>query len=286
MDFKNLYALLKIKPTASQSDIAKAMKQAAQQQTITLDDLKLCKQYLLNEEERTKYDERLFAAHPELLAPPPEPKPEPEPEPEPEKAEEAKPLAPAKTKQDNKKLYMILAVVAAAIVLAGTVAYFKHFKPIAEAKEAVRDLLKDPDSAKFYDVEKVVNTHAKKVSICGQVNAKATAGGYAGKKMFLYSTETKRALIIPATKPKELIEEFSYSSLYKAACLNVDPEKINADMATYKDTLEKLVSLQRQRLNASSDEEQERLDEAIATTKAKSEEEWSNITIFTDSDDD
>lgn len=285
MDFKNLYALLKIKPTASQSDIAKAMRQAAQQQTITLDDLKLCKQYLLNEEERTKYDERLFAVYPELLAPPPEPKPEPEPEPE--KAEEAKPQPPTKTKQSNKNLYLILAAVVAAIALiAGTVAYFKHFKPIAEAKEAVRDLLKDPDSAKFYDVEKVVNTHAKKVSICGQVNAKATAGGYAGKKMFLYSTETKRALIIPATKPKELIEEFSYSSLYKAACLNVDPEKINADMATYKDTLEKLVSLQRQRLNASSDEEQERLDEAIATTKAKSEEEWANITIFTDSDDD
>lgn len=279
MDFKNLYELLNLKPTASQSDIAKAMRQAAQQQTITLEDLKLCKINLLDVEARKQYNARLFAEYPELLAPPPEPKPE--------KTEEAKPLAPAKTKQGNKNLYLILAAVVAAIVLiAGTVAYFKHFKPIAEAKEAVRDLLKDPDSAKFYDVEKVVNTHAKKVSICGQVNAKATAGGYAGKKMFLYSTETKRALIIPATKPKELIEEFSYSSLYKAACLNVDPEKINADMATYKDTLEKLVSLQRQRLNASSDEEQERLDEAIATTKAKSEEEWSNITIFTDSDDD
>lgn len=285
MDFKNLYELLNLKPTASQSDIAKAMRQAAQQQTITLDDLKLCKQYLLNEEERTKYDERLFAAHPELLAPPPEPKPEPEPEPG--KAEKAKPLLPASPIQKKKKLYLILAIAAAAIVLiAGTVAYFKHFKPIAEAKEAVRDLLKDPDSAKFYNVEKVVNTHVKKVSICGQVNAKATAGGYAGKKMFLYTRETKRALIIPATKPKELTEEFSYSSLYKAACLNVDPEKINADMATYKDTLEKLVSLQRQRLNASSDEEQERLDKAIATTKAKSEEEWANITIYTDSDDD
>lgn len=78
MDFKNLYALLNIKPTTSQSDIAKAMKQAAQQQTITLDDLKLCKQYLLNEDERNKYDERLFAMYPELLAPPPEAKPEPE----------------------------------------------------------------------------------------------------------------------------------------------------------------------------------------------------------------
>ena len=278
MDFKNLYALLNIKPTASQSDVAKAMKQAAQQQTITLDDLKLCKQYLLNEEERNKYDERLFAAYPELLAPPPEPKPE--------KAEEVKPLEPAKTKQGNKKLYLILVVVAAAIVLIGTVAYFKHFKPIAEAKEAVRDLLKDPDSAKFYDVEKVVNTYLKKESICGQVNAKAPAGGYVGKKMFLYDIKTKVAIIIPETRPKKQTEEFSYSFLYKAACLNADPDKLNADEATYNESLGKILSLQGQWFNASSDEERERLDKAIATEKAKSEEEKKKITIYTDSDDD
>ena len=234
MDFKNLYALLKIKPTASQSDIAKAMRQAAQQQIITLDDLKLCKQYLLNEEERNKYDERLFAAYPELLAPPPEPKPEPEPGPE--KAEEAKPLVPAKTKQGNKKLYLILAAVAAVIVLIGTVAYFKHFKPIAEAKEAVRDLLKDPDSAKFYDVEKVVNTHNKEIFVCGDVNAKATAGGYVGKTKFLYNTKTKVALIIPETRPETLTKELYYNWIYGVACLNADPKKLNADFKLFTDS--------------------------------------------------
>ena len=229
MDFQNLYALLKIKPTASQSDIAKAMRQAAQQQTITLDDLKLCKQYLLNEEERTKYDECLFAAYPELLAPPPEPKPEPE------KAEEAKPLAPAKTKQGNKKLYLILAAVVAVIVLiAGTVAYFKHFKPIAEAKEAVRDLLNDPDSAKFYKVKKVVNTYNQITYICGEVNAKSPAGGYVGKELFLYNTKTNVAFIIPKTNPGTL--EFYYSLIYRVGCLNADPEKINADISIYTDS--------------------------------------------------
>lgn len=103
MDFKNLYALLNIKPTTSQSDIAKAMKQAAQQQTITLDDLKLCKQYLLNEDERNKYDERLFAMYPELLAPPPEAKPEPERE----KTKEVKPLSPASPIQKKKAVFDI-----------------------------------------------------------------------------------------------------------------------------------------------------------------------------------
>ena len=219
MDFKNLYALLNIKPTASQSDIAKAMRQAAQQQTITLDDLKLCKQYLLNEEERNKYDERLFAAYPELLAPPPEPKPEPEPE----KAEEAKPLAPGKTKQGNKKLYLILAAVVAAIALiAGTVAYFKHFKPIADAKEAVRDSLMTPDSAKFYKVKKVVNTYNKKIYVCGEMNS----GGYAGKKKFVYELKSKKVTVIPNKRPDNVTIEYYYSTLYRVGCLNADPDEL------------------------------------------------------------
>lgn len=223
MDFKNLYALLKIKRTASQSDIAKAMRQAAQQQTITLDDLKLCKQYLLNEEARNKYDERLFAAYPELLAPPPPLEPKPEPEPDPEKAEEAKPLLPASPIQKKKKLYLILAIAAAAIVLiTGTVAYFKHFKPIADAKEAVRDSLMTPDSAKFYKVKKVVNTYNKKIYVCGEMNS----GGYAGKKKFVYELKSKKATVIPNKRPDNVTIEYYFSTLYRVGCLNADPDEL------------------------------------------------------------
>ena len=221
MDFKNLYALLNIKPTASRSDIAKAMKQAAQQQTITLEDLKLCKLNLLDVEARKKYNAQLFAEYPELLAPPPEPKPEPESEPE--KAEEAEPLAPAKTKQGNKKLYLILAAVVAAIALiAGTVAYFKHFKPIADAKEAVRDLLMTPDSAKFYKVKQVVNTYNKKIYVCGEMNA----GGYAGKEKFVYELKSKKATVIPNKRPDNVTVEYYYRTLYRVGCLNADPDEL------------------------------------------------------------
>ena len=216
MDFKNLYALLNIKPTASQSDIAKAMKQAAQQQTITLENLKLCKLNLLDIEARKKYNAQLFAEYPELLAPPPEP--------EPAKAEEAKPLAPAKTKQSNKKLYLILAAVVAAIALfaAGTVAYFKHFKPIADAKEAVRDSLMTPDSAKFYKVKKVVNTYNKKIYVCGEMNS----GGYAGKKKFVYELKSKKVTVIPNIRPDNVTVEYYYSTLYRVGCLNADPDEL------------------------------------------------------------
>ena len=278
MDFKNLYALLNIKPTASQSDIAKAMRHAAQQQTITLDDLKLCKQYLLNEEERNKYDERLFAAYPELLAPPPEPKPE--------KAEEVKPLEPAKTKQGNKKLYLILVVVAAAIVLIGTVAYFKHFKPIAEAKEAVRDLLKDPDSAKFYDVKKVVNTHNKEIYVCGEMNARALAGGYAGKEKFVYELKSKKATVIPDKRPDSVIVEYYYSALYRIGCLNADPDELLKAMETTGDYAGKVLSLIDKRKVSENSFEREELAKSIANLSAKTKAEEQKLTIYTNSDDD
>ncbi|MBI0068817.1 MULTISPECIES: hypothetical protein [unclassified Snodgrassella] len=213
MDFKNLYALLNIKPTASQSDIAKAMKQAAQQQTITLENLKLCKLNLLDIEARKKYNAQLFAEYPELLAPPPEP----------ESVEKAKPQPPVKTKQGNKKLYLILAAVVAAIALiAGTVAYFKHFKPMADAKEAVRDSLMTPDSAKFYKVKKVVNTYNKKIYVCGEMNS----GGYAGKKKFVYELKSKKVTVIPNIRPDNVTVDYYYRTLYRVGCLNADPDEL------------------------------------------------------------
>ena len=285
MDFKNLYELLNLKPTASQSDIANAMKKAAQQQTITLEDLKLCKLNLLDVEARKQYNARLFAEYPELLAPPPEP------EPEPEKTEEAKPLAPAKTKQGNKKLYLILAAVAAAIVLiAGTVAYFKHFKPIAEAKEAVRDLLKDPDSAKFYDVEKVVNTHNKEIFVCGEVNAKAPAGGYVGKKPFVYDPMFKEAHIIPITKPNKIKDELFYSVLYQTGCLNADPLVLRDGMEAINTYEKEISSLIEQKRDSDDFVERDNYDVAIARVEEKKDKEVKKLTIYivdsNESDDD
>lgn len=285
MDFKNLYELLNLKPTASQSDIANAMKKAAQQQTITLEDLKLCKLNLLDVEARKQYNARLFAEYPELLAPPPEP------EPEPEKAEEAEPLAPAKTKQSNKKLYLILIIVVAAIVLiAGTVAYFKHFKPIAVAKEAVRDLLKDPDSAKFYKVEKVLNTHNKEIYVCGEVNAKAPAGGYVGKKPFVYDPMFKEAHIIPITKPNKIKDELFYSVLYQTGCLNADPLVLRDGMEAINTYEKEISSLIEQKRDSDDFVERDNYDVAIARVEEKKDKEVKKLTIYivdsNESDDD
>ncbi|PCL21293.1 hypothetical protein CPT77_02850 [Snodgrassella alvi] len=52
MAFVNLYALLGVEPTATETEIVKAMRQMAQLQLISLDDLKLCKNTLLDPEAR------------------------------------------------------------------------------------------------------------------------------------------------------------------------------------------------------------------------------------------
>lgn len=52
-----------------------------------------------------------------------------------------------------------------------------------KAKDAVRRLLKDPDSAQFRDVQAC----AKPGAIQGEVNGKNSYGGYAGFEPFIYA---------------------------------------------------------------------------------------------------
>ncbi|MBI0098342.1 MULTISPECIES: hypothetical protein [Snodgrassella] len=274
MDIKNLYALLNIKPTASRSDIAKAMKQAAQQQTITLEDLKLCKLNLLDVEARKQYNARLFAEYPELLTPPPEP----------ESVEKAKPQPPAKTKQGNKKLYLILVVVIALIT--GTAVYFMHSKLIAEAKEAVRNTLKNLDSAEFYHVEMSVNTHYKEhLYVCGEVEGKTLDGGYTGIKKFVYRLKSKKAIVISNKRSNDIMLEYADSFTYRVGCLNADPAELIKVVKTTDTYLEELRSLTWGPAPKNNFEREE-LTRAINNVIAKIKADRKKITIYADSDDD
>jgi hypothetical protein len=57
---------------------------------------------------------------------------------------------------------------------------------IEEAKAALLDTLRDPDSAKFFFM-----VERKKDIVCGWVDAKATDGGYVGKRRWMYSLGKK-----------------------------------------------------------------------------------------------
>jgi len=58
-----------------------------------------------------------------------------------------------------------------------------------ETKEKVKSVLKDPDSAKFQNIKTVINSIGQE-SICGEVNARNSFGGYTGFSSFSYTNGT------------------------------------------------------------------------------------------------
>lgn len=59
---------------------------------------------------------------------------------------------------------------------------------MAEAEAAVRDALKDPDSANFRDLHGIsVAEDGPLMAVCGEVNAKNSYGGYIGYNRFAYT---------------------------------------------------------------------------------------------------
>ncbi|PIT44024.1 hypothetical protein [Snodgrassella alvi] len=254
MSFKNLYALLGVAPTASDTEIVKAMRQMAQLQLVELDDLKLCKATLLNPEERKKYNAQLFAECPEVLEELTKSK----------ETEEAKLPPPKKTTRSKKNLYVILASVVAVGVVAGAVVYFKHYKPLWEVKDAVRDILKDPDSAKFYNIRKVVN--GKLTSYCGEVNAKVATGGYGGKQRFVYEVEEKNTTLVPSSKPLDETEEVYVSALWKIRCEKLNYDEVMGDVKQW----EKLESIRKEGKEAMDSLDKYKYSGSEAYTEAES----------------
>lgn len=57
------------------------------------------------------------------------------------------------------------------------------FNAIYDAKENVRELLKDPESADFSDV--TTHVDGANIVVCGWVNAKNGYGGYTGREPFI-----------------------------------------------------------------------------------------------------
>lgn len=277
MAFKNLYELLKLKPTATPKDIAQAMKNAAQNQTISLDDLKQCKQLLLNEEARKKYNARLYAEYPEILIELTKPK-----EPEPTKLETPEPV---NTVASKKKRYIFISVACAAVVAVMVGAYFKYYKPISDAKEAVKDILKDPDSAKFYNVKRFVNTKDKKVYVCGEVNAKVPAGGYGGKQRFVYFSGVKEAFLIPNEKPEQPEEELKYGLIYRVGCLDGDPVALAAQMLTTIKDIEEYRELSRKRSYTYNKIELADLDRKLGSLEVHMFNGARSVSIYRNSDD-
>lgn len=79
-----------------------------------------------------------------------------------------------------------------------------------EATESVRDALRDPESARFSEME-VVEYEPGSRAVCGEVNAKNAYGGYTGDKRFYY-----RAGGLAVIEPDPLT--MSFGDGYSASC--------------------------------------------------------------------
>ncbi|MCM5533177.1 MULTISPECIES: hypothetical protein [Acinetobacter] len=89
---------------------------------------------------------------------------------------------------------------------------------VQKAKSLLQNMMKDPDSTQFRNIKEVTNTVGEK-SVCGEVNAKNSYGGYVGYRSFAY-TNGDLTMEIPndrwgLTRPK----------LELAGCSGVEAEK-------------------------------------------------------------
>jgi hypothetical protein len=93
-----------------------------------------------------------------------------------------------------KVILSIVGILVAAFIV---FAFINSNTPEFKAQEAVRRLLKDPDSAKFYSVRQREGTSF----VCGSVNAKNGFGAYGGPVMFSYDSSTDLAALL--SSPRE-----------------------------------------------------------------------------------
>ena len=77
---------------------------------------------------------------------------------------------------------------------------------LERAKEAVRNMMKDPDSVKFKDLIAGQVSKDKKKHVCGMVNSKNSMGGYVGYKGFVYIDGEKYAVLQEDSIGNEVFE--------------------------------------------------------------------------------
>lgn len=84
-----------------------------------------------------------------------------------------------------------------------------------EAQDAVKKLLRDPESAQFDNV--FVHRGKDVAAVCGSVNAKNGFGGYTGGKLFFVVGSV--AVVEPETNKSQFID------LWNAACADASPTR-------------------------------------------------------------
>jgi hypothetical protein len=113
---------------------------------------------------------------------------------------------------------------------------------IQEAQRAVAARLRDPESARFSDVQ-----IASSGAVCGKVNGKNAFGAYEGARSFLF-THSSGIDMLPSgafIEGQEIgrptargWEQISFHDLYGRHCLGISAERIAADRKAFTNAIE------------------------------------------------
>lgn len=112
----------------------------------------------------------------------------------------------------KKKALVALVVVATLAVVSGAI-YFRadpdaRFHRREAAQDAVRRTLKDPESAKFYEVT-TIKVGGSPYALCGFVNAKNSFGAYSGPRQFYVPLDAPQNLVLAPSAEERGTEDYS-----------------------------------------------------------------------------
>lgn len=186
----NLYKKLGVKATATPDEIKRAMQRAAQNQSMNLTELQKCKEWILNEEVRRKYNAKLFAEHPELLLELQAPQPS--------EQKEAK----RKRKKSGDFFYSVWFLMIVLLLMIGSIFGYVSYQDYVKEKEAEAKKLaldetikslsqqlagryKNPSGVQYKNLKLV--KHGGNIYLCGLVNAQNGFGGYSGFHDFTWT---------------------------------------------------------------------------------------------------
>ena len=98
--------------------------------------------------------------------------------------------------------FKILVLGMLAIGVVSTCLVYLFPKDTLRVQNHIRELAKDPDSVKFYNVRQPLEP-----VVCGELNAKNGFGAYGGRKRFLATVTDEE--IVPLVEDESIIDEFN-----------------------------------------------------------------------------
>lgn len=171
---------------------------------------------------------------------------------------------------------MLKKLTLAVLITIPTITYANNTSLIKNAKQSIRDSIKDPRSAQFQHIRVVKNLRGER-AVCGEVNAKNAFGGYVGFTPFMYVDGASYL----ASGDEDYQEDFYYVYIL-SGCMGVSDEKEFRNQLYYEQVQqeEQIRKEQEEQARKEQEEELERIKQ-ITDQKLKEVEEKNELDRLT-----